>query len=105
MTAREGAFARAALALLAAQIVAVAWLTVGGALGRERANRHHAVNRDLVSSLNLTDLALWSAASYCRHPTVADRFAAFGDHPSAMEHFPAGSLVAPPRAGGPRGEP
>ena len=46
--------------------------------------------------LRLTDLALVSDASYCRHPSQADRFAPFSDHPGALEHFPGGSLVPPP---------
>lgn len=56
-------------------------------------------NRLLVTELRLTDLALWSEATYCRHPTQADRFAAWADHPGALEHFPAGSIVPAPRVG------
>jgi hypothetical protein len=52
-------------------------------------------NRQLVKDLELTDLALWSEASYCRHPTQADRYSAWADHPAAFEHFPAGSIVPP----------
>jgi hypothetical protein len=51
--------------------------------------------RQLVSTLQLTDLALWSEARYTRHPAMADLFSAFQDHPGALEHFPAGSLLAP----------
>jgi hypothetical protein len=54
-------------------------------------------NRLLVGELGLTDLALWSGAAYCRHPTQADGFAAWSDHPAAPERFPAGSLVPPQR--------
>ncbi|HJV36182.1 hypothetical protein [Geomonas sp.] len=49
-----------------------------------------------VALLKLTDLALFTEARYTRNPSVADRHAAFQDHPFALEHFPAGSLVAPP---------
>ena len=54
-------------------------------------------NQGLVAELGLTDLAIWSGATYCRHPSQADRFAARADHPMALEHFPAGSVVPPPR--------
>ncbi len=47
--------------------------------------------------LDLTDLCLFTEARYTRHPSQADRFAAFQDHPVALEHFPSGSLVPPRR--------
>jgi hypothetical protein len=50
----------------------------------------------MVRSLGLTDLCLFTEARYTRHPSMADRFAPFQDHPGAMEHFPSGSLVSPP---------
>jgi hypothetical protein len=52
---------------------------------------------DLVARLGLTDLCLFTEARYTRHLSQADRFAPFQDHPQALEHFPSGSLVAPPR--------
>lgn len=52
--------------------------------------------RSLVRSLDLTDLSLWTEARYTRHPSQADRFAPFQDSPGSLEHFPAGSVVAPP---------
>ncbi|MEJ2491082.1 MAG: hypothetical protein P8Y91_01520 [Desulfuromonadales bacterium] len=55
-----------------------------------------ALRRDLAKRLQLTDLALWSEARYARHPSQADLFTAFQEFPSAPEHFPAGSLMAPP---------
>mgnify|MGYP001186391825 CR=1 FL=1 len=50
----------------------------------------------LVAQLRLTDLALFTEARYTRHPSQADLHSAFQDHPLALEHFPSGSLVAPP---------
>lgn len=50
----------------------------------------------LVRSLRLTDLCLFTEARYTRHPAMADRFAPFQEHPTALEHFPSGSLVTPP---------
>jgi len=54
-------------------------------------------NRDLVRQLGLTDLSLFTEARYTRHPSQADRHAAFQDGPAAREHFPSGSLIGPPR--------
>lgn len=39
--------------------------------------------------------ALFNEARYARHAGLADRHAAFQDHPMALEHFPAGSLMPP----------
>jgi len=96
MNFRHGFCARAALLLVLGQLVAVSLLAVLGTNASKRAENRDSVNRAVVSALGLTDLALWSAASYCRHPSTADRFAPFADHPSALEHFPAGSVVPPP---------
>ena len=54
----------------------------------------------LVTTLQLTDLALWTEARYTRHPSQADQFTPFQDSPSSLEHFPAGSIVAPVRVRG-----
>ena len=62
-------------------------LTAGA--GRERREVMHA----LTAQLGLTDLALFTKARYTRHRSVADLHSAFQDAPTAMEHFPAGSLV------------
>ena len=50
----------------------------------------------LGGQLGLTDLALATAARYTRHPALADRHAAFQDHPGALDHFPSGAVVPPP---------
>lgn len=55
-----------------------------------------AANRELVTSLQLTDLCLFTEARYTRHPAMADLHAPFQDHPLALEHFPSGSLMTPP---------
>lgn len=93
---RRKAAVRALLCLMAAQVVAVVVLAGVGELQCRSARGDREVGRTLVSELLLTDLALWSEAGYCRHPSQADRFAPYADHPSAMEHFPAGSMVPPP---------
>jgi hypothetical protein len=50
----------------------------------------------MARRLGLTDLSLFTDARYARHPSQADRFAPFQDHPTSLEHFPSGSLVLPP---------
>ena len=52
--------------------------------------------RATVRADQLTDPALFTEARYARHASQADRHAAFQDHPLALEHFPAGSLMPPP---------
>lgn len=51
--------------------------------------------KQLVRHLGLTDLAIWTEARYTRHPSQADLFSAFQDFPGAIDHFPAGSILAP----------
>jgi hypothetical protein len=50
----------------------------------------------LVGQLGLSDLALFTEARYTRNLSLADRHAAFQDHPMSFDHFPSGSLVLPP---------
>jgi hypothetical protein len=77
-------------------------LILGGLLARDAARGRNfrqdqgpALAR-LGGVLGLTDLAIWTEARYSRHPAMADRFAAFQDAPALFDHFPAGSIVAPP---------
>jgi hypothetical protein len=50
----------------------------------------------LVKRLSLTDLCIFTEASYTRHLSLADFSTAFQDSPLSLEHFPSGSLVEPP---------
>ncbi|NVK19624.1 MAG: hypothetical protein HWE30_13070 [Methylocystaceae bacterium] len=61
--------------------------------GRDTQSRAPA--RELVSSLGLSDLALFTEARYLRHLSQADLHSAFQDHPVSFDHFPGGSLVMP----------
>jgi hypothetical protein len=79
-----------ALALLFAAMVAHA------AAQQAPAARQRQPSAALVRRLGLTDLCLFTEARYTRHPAMADRHAAFQDHPAGLDHFPSGSLVAPP---------
>jgi len=107
MNLRQGIYVWAGLSFLALEIAVAFGLALAGSLRSARNNEARAVNQRLVAELGLADLALWSDASYCRHPSLAVFFSAHADHPSAMEHFPAGSIVPPPRAESPSrpGEP
>ncbi len=50
----------------------------------------------MVGKLQLTDLCLFTEASYTRHLSVADLHTPFQDSPTSLEHFPSGSLMMPP---------
>jgi hypothetical protein len=52
--------------------------------------------RRMIREYELTDLSLFTEASYTRHPTQTDLHTPFQDHPMAFEHFPSGSFIAPP---------
>ena len=58
--------------------------------------RRRQASVELVRGLGLTDLCLFTEARYTRHPAMADRHSAFQDHPMGLDHFPSGSLLAPP---------
>ena len=57
--------------------------------------RLHAT-ADLVRSLELSDLCLFTEASYTRHLSLADLRTPFQEYPLSIEHFPSGSLAGPP---------
>lgn len=49
----------------------------------------------LVAEAGLTDLCLFTEASYARNPTQTDLQTPFLEHPVSLEHFPSGSLMLP----------
>ena len=51
---------------------------------------------EMVKRLELTDLCLFTEASYTRHMSQSDLHTPFQDSPMSLEHFPSGSLVVPP---------
>ncbi|MBK5275392.1 MAG: hypothetical protein JJE30_10125 [Desulfuromonadales bacterium] len=77
-------------------ILLLALLAVHAHFSRISAASERLERAELVRTLQLTDLCLFTEARYTRHPAMSDRFAPFQDHPGAMEHFPSGSLVTPP---------
>ena len=71
-----------------------------GLEARNRSNRDRERlegMRRMVEDLHLTDICLFTEARYTRHPSQADLHSPFQDHPTALEHFPSGSFVQPPR--------
>jgi len=90
---------RPATPVLSALAALLALAGVEGAHARLTAPREAALLADeaqLVRALGLTDLALFTEARYTRHPALADLATAFQDNPLSFEHFPSGSLIAPP---------
>lgn len=83
-------------------VVTAAELGVLGALGLHARMRQAGAGTSLrpcieqVEAWSLTDLCLFTEARYTRHPAMADDHAAFQDHPTALEHFPSGTLMPPP---------
>ena len=52
---------------------------------------------EMVQRFGLTDLCLFTEASYTRHLSQADLHTPFQDHPMAFDYFPSGSFVMPPQ--------
>jgi hypothetical protein len=72
-------------------------LLLSGQAGIRARQPQQEAKRMIVQRLALTDFALWTEARYTRNPSQADLFTPFQDYPSAIEHFPAGSIMAPGR--------
>lgn len=81
--------------------VACLTLTLAGLLAhaRHRVNSAApvvAANALLVRQLQLTDLCIFTEASYTRNPNISGLASAFQDSPLSLEHFPSGALMQPP---------
>jgi hypothetical protein len=66
---------------------------------RQAVSDFQPVVRDLeeiTAAMELTDIAFSNDARYARNPSQADLFSAFQDYPGSIEHFPSGSIIAPP---------
>ncbi|BCS98759.1 hypothetical protein DSLASN_43910 [Desulfoluna limicola] len=84
------------LAIISAELILLLGLSLTGVFCGKDLHQHRLENRRLVETLMLTDLAFWTEARYTRHPSQVDFFTPFQDFPGAIEHFPAGSILAPP---------
>jgi hypothetical protein len=92
-------------AVLAVELGAAITLVVADVVDGTPSGVDVAADRELVQQLHLTGIALWSDASYCRQPALAEPVAAHDVHPGAMDLLPAGSLVPARRWGGAEGLP
>ena len=81
---------------LAANILLLFFLFVHAGLHESRAETLLLENSALVKKLGLTDLCLFTEASYTRHLSQTDRNTPFQDCPLCLEHFPSGSILMPP---------
>jgi hypothetical protein len=76
-------------------------LILGALLGHALFRRHadlqflEAKTR-LVRTLQITDLCLFTEASYLRHLSQTDVHTPFQDTPMSLDHFPGGAVVQPP---------
>jgi len=84
------------LVYLFSNIILLTVLGLHSLYQREAASPWLEEKREMVRRLDLTDLCLFTEASYTRHLTQADGHVAFQDHPVSLEHFPSGSLLRPP---------
>ena len=87
------------LIYLALNIILVFLIFTHASSEREAALEFLGEKTELVRRLQLTDLCLFTEASYTRHLSQSDFNTPFQDSPMSLEHFPSGSLVAPPRDG------
>jgi hypothetical protein len=81
--------------LILCEILLLAGFYVSGIVNTWLRQEEINLKRKVVRKLMLTDLAVWTEARYTRHPSQADLFTSFQDFPSSIEHFPAGSIIAP----------
>ena len=88
------------LAALAVALALLGLVAAGHAHGARRERGARLVEHSAIAGrLGVTDLCLFNEARYTRHPSQADGFTPFQEHPAALEHFPSGSLAAAPRWG------
>jgi hypothetical protein len=93
------------LLYLAVNVLLVAFMFVHASMKRGQEMGALTERGEMVKGLKLTDLCLFTEASYTRHLSQADLHTPFQDSPMTLEHFPSGSLVAPPaRIGRPNGK-
>ena len=93
------------LLYLVANVLLVALMFVHASVRRGQEMETLTEREGMVRGLELTDLCLFTEASYTRHLSQADLHTPFQDSPMTLDHFPSGSLVAPPaRIGRPNGK-
>ena len=81
---------------LAINLILLSLLFVHASFKRGAAARSIKEEGEIVRTLGLTDLCLFTEASYTRHLSQSDLHTPFQDSPMSLEHFPSGSIAAPP---------
>ena len=84
------------LACVSAQLLLMFLMFIHAGQIREMSEPSLLEKSKMVRDMELTDLCLFTDARYTRHPSMADMHSAFQDLPMSFEHFPSGSLMAPP---------
>jgi hypothetical protein len=81
---------------ISVQLLLLILVFTHASFGRKAGLESISEKRKMVASLDLTDLCLFTDASYTRHLSQSDLNTPFQDSPLSLEHFPSGSLVPPP---------
>ncbi len=84
------------LLYLAINLILLSLIFVHASYKKEAGARLIKEEGEMVRTIGLTDLCLFTEASYTRHLSQADLHTPFQDSPMSLEHFPSGSIVAPP---------
>ncbi len=84
------------LLYLAINLILLCLIFVHASYKKETGTRLIKEKREMVRTIGLTDLCLFTEASYTRHLSQADLYTPFQDSPMSLEHFPSGSIAAPP---------
>jgi len=84
------------LAYLAVNIALLILMFTHASFSEKEGMQSITEKRNIVRRLGLTDLCLFTEASYTRHLSQSDLHTPFQDSPMSLEHFPSGSLVPAP---------
>ncbi len=81
---------------LAVNLILFSLLFVHASFKKEAGTGAIKEKGEMVRTFGLTDLCLFTEANYTRHLSQADLHTPFQDSPMSLEHFPSGSIAAPP---------
>jgi hypothetical protein len=84
------------LSFVALSLVLVSLMFLHAFLREKAAQPSLREQEETVRKLGLTDLCLFTEASYTRHLTQSDRHTPFQDYPMSPDYFPSGSIFVPP---------
>jgi hypothetical protein len=84
------------LLCIALSLVLFCLMLVHASFRKEAETKWIREKSEIVQKLGLSDLCLFTEASYTRHLSQADRHTPFQDSPMVLEHFPSGAIAGPP---------